>query len=273
VLARKMPGESGDPLTAESLQVRLEEHLGNVREMYNRVIQARKPMYYTLADGDVGRSLATAGFGSAIGSERPRYRWKNARRDWPPRWRALKVNRGRERFEHFLDQMSANPEMASRLDAERRAGGARGGYLRAQPVFRRPASAASGNAGRSGSGAAPPEDPIADPPPTALAAVFFRRRMFRIQSDSLLGPAPIFETLERTSDLADTVIAAAYRIALAEAPPRQSRTIRPAQQMMVVSLGRLGMREFDLASDADLIFVIPDEDAPSRRSGPPWPSA
>ena len=31
--------------------------------------------------------------------------------------------------------------------------------------------------------------------------------------------------------------------------------------MMVVSLGRLGMREFDLASDADLIFVIPDEDA------------
>ena len=31
--------------------------------------------------------------------------------------------------------------------------------------------------------------------------------------------------------------------------------------MMVISLGRLGMREFDLASDADLIFVIPDEDA------------
>ena len=30
---------------------------------------------------------------------------------------------------------------------------------------------------------------------------------------------------------------------------------------MVVSLGRLGMREFDLASDADLVFVIPDEDA------------
>src|SRR5271166_1958254 len=36
VLARKMPAESGEPLTAESLQVRLEEHLGNVREMYAR---------------------------------------------------------------------------------------------------------------------------------------------------------------------------------------------------------------------------------------------
>ena len=44
--------------------------------------------------------------------------------------------------------------------------------------------------------------------------------------------------------------------------------------MMTIALGRLGMREFDLASDADLVFVIPDEDA--RRiatSGLPSPSA
>ena len=31
--------------------------------------------------------------------------------------------------------------------------------------------------------------------------------------------------------------------------------------MMVIALGRLGMREFDLGSDADLVFVIPDADA------------
>jgi len=30
---------------------------------------------------------------------------------------------------------------------------------------------------------------------------------------------------------------------------------------MVIALGRLGMREFDLGSDADLVFVIPDADA------------
>ena len=29
--------------------------------------------------------------------------------------------------------------------------------------------------------------------------------------------------------------------------------------MMVISLGRLGMREFDLSSDADLIFVLSDQ--------------
>ena len=79
---------------------------------------------------------------------------------------------------------------------------------------------------------------------------YFRRHMFRIQSDSLLGPAPIFETLERTSDLADAVIRAAYGIALAEAPAPANPHYAPARQMMVVSLGRLGMREFDLASDA-----------------------
>jgi len=32
--------------------------------------------------------------------------------------------------------------------------------------------------------------------------------------------------------------------------------------MMVIALGRLGMLEFDLASDADLVFAIPDADAP-----------
>ena len=31
--------------------------------------------------------------------------------------------------------------------------------------------------------------------------------------------------------------------------------------MMVISLGRLGMNEFDLGSDADLVFVLPDADA------------
>ena len=33
-------------------------------------------------------------------------------------------------------------------------------------------------------------------------------------------------------------------------------------QMMVIALGRLGMREFDLGSDADLIFVIPGRRRP-----------
>src|SRR5581483_11775152 len=33
---------------------------------------------------------------------------------------------------------------------------------------------------------------------------------------------------------------------------------------MVIALGRLGMREFDLGSDADLVFVLPDADSAAR---------
>jgi glutamate-ammonia-ligase adenylyltransferase len=75
----------------------------------------------------------------------------------------------------------------------------------------------------------------------------YRRQMLRIQSESILQPAPIFDTLNRTSALADFVIRSAYTMAGA-----------PDQEMMVIALGRLGMREFDLGSDADIVFVIPD---------------
>jgi glutamate-ammonia-ligase adenylyltransferase len=85
--------------------------------------------------------------------------------------------------------------------------------------------------------------------------------MLRIQGESILEAAPIFATLGKTSALADQVIAAAYRIALTEAPPPASASYTPGDQMMTIALGRLGMREFDLGSDADLVFVIPDADA------------
>jgi glutamate-ammonia-ligase adenylyltransferase len=92
---------------------------------------------------------------------------------------------------------------------------------------------------------------------------FFRRKMLRIQAESICLQVPIFTTLEHTSDLADAAISAAYRLAIAsvrenvrDLPPGYE----PHDQMMVIALGRLGMREFDLASDADLIFVLPDED-------------
>ena len=48
---------------------------------------------------------------------------------------------------------------------------------------------------------------------------FYRRQMLRIQSESMLEQAPVFSTLGKTSVLADSVIAAAYRIAVNEAPP------------------------------------------------------
>ena len=260
VLARKMPTEPGDPLTAESLKIRLEEHLGNVLEMYTRVIQARKPMYYTLADGDTDdrwqpldleTQTAPGTLARYLDERAPQLAATLAR---------LKINRGRERLEHFLEQafsssawlerLNAQPALVERVVDLFEHSQYFGDQLLRHPELLADLDPAGGDAGPAGE--------IAD---TAALRVYFRREMLRIQSDSLARPAPIFETLERTSDLADAVIAAAYRIALAEGPRPAQAGYVPGEQMMVIALGRLGMREFDLASDADLIFVIPDEDA------------
>jgi glutamate-ammonia-ligase adenylyltransferase len=97
---------------------------------------------------------------------------------------------------------------------------------------------------------------------------FFRREMFRIQTASICISEPVFQTLDRTSALAEFMIARAYRIALERSlaqarkePASGDLFTEPENEMMVVALGRLGMREFDIGSDADLLFIIPDGEA------------
>src|SRR6266849_6572387 len=92
--------------------------------------------------------------------------------------------------------------------------------------------------------------------------------MLRIQCQSVFLRHPIFCTLDHTSNLADAIIAAAYRIALEDmktSSPPVGAAYAPADQMLVIALGRLGMREFDLASDADLVFVLPDAEHAEHR--------
>ena len=101
---------------------------------------------------------------------------------------------------------------------------------------------------------------------------FFQREMFRIQAGSICLAEPIFQTLDHTSALAEYVIARAYRIAreggfshARKQSTRQRPFEEPQNDMAVVALGRLGMREFDLGSDADVLFIIPDSEAPRQR--------
>jgi glutamate-ammonia-ligase adenylyltransferase len=101
---------------------------------------------------------------------------------------------------------------------------------------------------------------------------FFRREMFRILAGSICVPEPVFATLDKTSALAEFVIARAYRIALERSLDHARRHVAPEKpfietqtEMMVVALGRLGMREFDLGSDADLVFIIPDGEIEHQR--------
>ncbi len=96
-----------------------------------------------------------------------------------------------------------------------------------------------------------------------ISGGFFRREMFRIQSRQ---PVPARAGVRDAGEhfgsggcghygnVSDGV-GAGHRLA---SSGQFATTLR--NQLMVIALGRLGMREFDLASDADLVFVLPDED-------------
>jgi glutamate-ammonia-ligase adenylyltransferase len=256
LLARRMPPENPSAaLTGEGLVERLELHRAAVREIYERVIYAQKPMYYTipaepLLVQDEVEALAPA-------SNLTRFLDQRA-----PQLAAVvhdaNLHRGRERFEHFLEKAFASPDLLDRLNSD--PGLARDAidifehspYF-ADQLLRHPELL----------------DEIGQPlqldvqalPDGAALRRFYRRQMLRIQSESILASQEIFSTLRKTSALADAVIEAAYRIALTEAPPPASPSYAPNDQMMVIALGRLGMSEFDLGSDADLVFVLPDADA------------
>jgi glutamate-ammonia-ligase adenylyltransferase len=224
-LARKIPYRFPDTLGAE-----VDRHLKAVQEIYARVIHQPSPASYA------------------------------------PRPAAPVLKHNPARFEHFVEKLAADPDRRDRFESDPQVRACVldlfeysdffGEQLVRYPELIDEVEAACGD--RQGrSGFHPPLD-------VPSLNSFFRCQMVRIQSDSIYHAAPIFKTLKRTSDLADSIIASAYRIALEEtvnsAPPL-SGSYQPANQMMVIALGRLGMREFDVASDADLLFAIPDADA------------
>jgi glutamate-ammonia-ligase adenylyltransferase len=255
MLARRMPHESpGALLTGEALTQTLEEHRAAVREIYERVIHAQRPMYYTIPEpaalADEVESLAPA-------SNLTRYLDQRA-----PQLAEVvhgaNLHRGRERFEHFLEKAFANPDLLARLNSDAPLAASVIDIFEHSPHFADQLLRYPELLDEIGRPLEFDGEPLGD---VAGLRRFYRRQMLRIQSESILHAAPIFETLGKTSALTDAVIEAAYRIALTEAPPPAGAAYAPRDQMMVVSLGRLGMGEFDLGSDADLVFVIPDAEA------------
>lgn len=77
----------------------------------------------------------------------------------------------------------------------------------------------------------------------------FRARIFALGARDVLSPGPAFTSMLATTRLGDAAIRCALRLAGGE------------DALAVFALGRLGTREFDIASDADLLFV--------RDPGPP----
>src|ERR1035437_1868476 len=226
LLARKMPPDSaGVTLDADGLQQRLQAHLSAVREIYHRVVYAYRQPAYAGFEERVARSDEVEA-GPANGH------LERVLGERAPRLAAAYVRRGRARFEHFLEEAVAAPELLARLESS---------PADVLDIFENSAHFADqllrypelleeiGEPFQLEGG------PLRD---GAALRRFYRRQMLRIQCESMLGRAPIFETLGKTSVLADSVIAAAYRIALAEAPPPSSAGYRASDQMMVISLGQ-----------------------------------
>ena len=255
LLARRMPPlTGGDGRDAASFQVRLAEHLASVQEIYHRVIHAQKPLYDSplpapeLVD-EVDSPPPASNLVRLLDQRAPRLAEVVA---------AAGLHRGRQRFEHFLEKAFATPGLLDRLEGDAPLAAGVLDLFEHSPYFADELLRQPELLDDIGAPLLPIDEPLPD---GGALRRFYRRQMMRIQSESILRAAPIFATLQKTSALADRLIDAAYRIAVAEALPPAGAAYSPRDQMMVVSLGRLGMNEFDLGSDADLVFVLPDADA------------
>ncbi len=239
LLGRRMPAGGG---SADWLLDQTRLHLQQVREIYDRVV------YASATSAEAGRS--TSNVVRALEQRAPQLATALAEAE---------LQRGFKSFEHFLERLSGDSARLDRLNADPQ--------LRAQvldlfehsPYFAEELIRTPELLDEIAT-----TSPVATMPPASAPELrrWFRREMVRIQASSVCLSEPIFDTLVRTSELADAVIARVYDIAVAEARASfgESASHR-SNEMWVIALGRLGMREFDLASDADLVFVLADSDA------------
>jgi [glutamine synthetase] adenylyltransferase / [glutamine synthetase]-adenylyl-L-tyrosine phosphorylase len=263
LLARKMPvGQLGSSPSGEKLLQDLNVHLEAVQEIYERVIHAQRPIYYSLPPA-AAPQIELPEVVEPTSSNLIRFLDERA----PALAQAVSnmpLRRGAGAFEHFLEKLMPESRLLALLNSDPQVARFTLDIFEHSPYFSEelvrvpelieefcqlPISMEHMQAANF-------ED-ISD------LRRYFRREMFRIQAASICQRVAVFETLQQTSNLADTAIAACYGMALehiSATHPPATPGYQPRQQLMVIALGRLGMREFDLASDADLVFVLPDED-------------
>jgi glutamate-ammonia-ligase adenylyltransferase len=257
LLAARMPGGTLRETSVHQLLRDLRRHFDGVREIYERVVHARHSSSASKQESPVqngsGQRLSHAVM--ILEQRAPALSQELARAN---------LQRGFRPFEHFLDRLSGDPERLALLNDNAGLAAQALDLFEHSPYFaeefiRMPELLDE-------VAHAPIRLETEEPAPADMTDLrrWFRREMVRIQAESVCRRHPIFDTLARTSELADATIARAYEIAIAEtlaSHPPQNRSYEPSNQMWVIALGRLGMRELDLASDADLVCVLADSDA------------
>jgi glutamate-ammonia-ligase adenylyltransferase len=261
----------------------LNQHLENVQVIYERIVHAQRPLYYSLTPSAVSSAPDIAWTPPEPNGEQappstltPRLlqTLEHAAPRLARRLRDYPLRRNARTFECFFEKLLESPPFLQLLESHDLLMGyviqilELSPYLSAQ-LIRSPELleevrlvADYPNRRWAFEGLAAPLND------TDALRRFFRREMLRIQARSICAQEPVFQTLDRTSALAEFVIARSYRIALEQSLDRAAHDATaskpfdaPKSEMIVVALGRLGMREFDLGSDADLTFIVPDSEA------------
>jgi glutamate-ammonia-ligase adenylyltransferase len=254
LLGRRMPAGGG---SAAWLEVNTKLHFKQVREIYDRVVHsgAASPEAAEFAGEQRTGAHPSSTIVRALELRAPRLTAALSR---------AQFRRGLRTFEHLLERISTDPaQRLEQLEAHPQFAARVFDLFEHSPYFAEELIRSPELLNEVARVEEPPG--LSAPPDTASELrLWYRREMVRIQAASICLSEPIFDTLVRTSELADAVIARTYAIAVAEVsaarPPSDPR-YAPSNQMWVVALGRLGMREFDLGSDADLVFVLADSDA------------
>jgi [glutamine synthetase] adenylyltransferase / [glutamine synthetase]-adenylyl-L-tyrosine phosphorylase len=252
LLSQRMPsaGRAANP-SSQWLLDQIQMHFDQVREIYERVVHSRPA---TAESGTVASGTPVSNVVLALEQRAPHLAATLAKAD---------LRRGYKAFEHFLERLSGDTWRMYRLDSNESFAAHTLDMFEHSPYFAEELIRSPESVDEIAR-AANPYATTATPSDMGELRRWFRREMLRLQAASICLSKPIFETLERTSDLADAVIARAYQIAIEETCAAHSPAnpkYKPAHQMWVIALGRLGMREFDMASDADLVFVLADSDA------------
>jgi len=302
-LARKMAAANhGRPLPAGALLRETERHLGEVAEIYDRVIHGHGPVSQSTTPEPVSLFQLEAEHPEDASEMSMQAQIRYLRRSAPEVGARLAAAppliRARKLFEHFLGKLISLPDLLAEIEQRPELIELAADVFEASPFFaewliRNPGEIhelleVAAFAPSDQQGDLFPADPDQSPEgarvlrgamwardnpelqhlirtrasrneKSAWLRRSYRRQMLRIQAESICRRSPIFSTLEQTSELADRIVAAAYQIAVDEvmgpAGPRSA-------PLHVVALGRLGMREFDLGSDADLVFILPDQAQP-----------
>ncbi len=275
------PFQRGISGSAQLLQA-LNQHLENVQGIYEGIVHAQRPLYYAPASAlssvtDAPPKPPEERRKADVSSELLRSLEQTAPL-FAERLRMRGIHRSESALASFLEKALRTPSCLALLEAHPLLGDWAVQIFELSPFLSEQLTRRPEFLDQIQLIADDPEHrpafEAAAPPLQDLDGLrrFFHREMFRIQAGSICLPESVFQTLDRTSSLAEFVIARAFRIAreqgmahaLSHAKPNKLFE-EPQSEMMVVALGRLGMREFDLGSDADLLFIIPDSEAPRQR--------